>query len=126
VAAVVVVVKPFDIHDYAPFRLRRCPTWDRWKEMSACALLTKEIGLPVYFPDARSRWQRGRSEHLNGLLLPYFPEGTHISRWSTPEIQAIAATIIKRPRPILGWRTPAEALADHLRSIRETTVATTG
>jgi IS30 family transposase len=109
-----------------PAGLRRSLTWDRGKEMSAHALLTREIGLPVYFADAKSPWQRGSNEHLNGLLRQYFPKGTDISRWSTPEVQAVADTINNRPRGILGWRTPAEAFADQLRSAQEATVATTG
>jgi IS30 family transposase len=109
-----------------PPALRRSLTWDRGKEMSAHALLTKEIGLPVYFADAKSPWQRGSNEHLNGLLRQYFPKGTDISRWSTLELQAIADTINNRPRGILGWRTPAEAFADQLRSTQEATVASTG
>ena len=109
-----------------PAGLRRSLTWDRGKEMSAHALLTREIGLPVYFADAKSPWQRGSNEHLNGLLRQYFPKGTDISRWSTPELQAVADTINNRPRGILGWRTPAEAFADQLRSAQEATVATTG
>jgi len=109
-----------------PDELRRSLTWDRGKEMSAHALLTTEIGLPVYFADAKSPWQRGSNEHLNGLLRQYFPKGTDISRWSTAEIQAVADTINNRPRGILGWRTPAEAFADQLRSAQQTTVATTG
>jgi IS30 family transposase len=63
-----------------PADLRRSLTWDRGKEMSAHALLTQEIGLPVYFADAKSPWQRGSNEHLNGLLRQYFPKGTDISR----------------------------------------------
>lgn len=109
-----------------PADLRRSLTWDRGKEMSAHALLTKEIGLPVYFADAKSPWQRGSNEHLNGLLRQYFPKGTDISRWSTPEIQAVADIINNRPRGVLGWRTPAEAFADQLSSVPTATVASTG
>ena len=109
-----------------PAGLRRSLTWNRGKEMSAHALLTREIGLPVYFADAKSPWQRGSNEHLNGLLRQYFPKGTDISRWTTRELQAVADTINNRPRGILGWRTPTEAFADQLRSAQEATVATTG
>lgn len=109
-----------------PAHLRRSLTWDRGKEMSAHALLTQEIGLPVYFADAKSPWQRGSNEHLNGLLRQYFPKGTDISRWSTPEIQAVADIMNNRPRGVLGWRTPAEAFADQLSSVPIATVASTG
>lgn len=108
-----------------PQALRRSLTWDRGKEMSAHAMLTAEIGLPVYFADAKSPWQRGSNEHLNGLLRQYFPKGTDLSRWSAHEIAAVATTINNRPRGILGWRTPAEVFAEQLRSAQQATVATT-
>ncbi|RFA06588.1 IS30 family transposase [Subtercola boreus] len=116
------LVKTFEV---LPAGLRRSLTWDRGKEMSAHALLTNEIGLPVYFADAKSPWQRGSNEHLNGLLRQYFPKGTDIARWSAPEIQAVADTINNRPREILGWRTPAEAFAEQLRSTQQAAVAST-
>nr|WP_225955283.1 IS3 family transposase [Kibdelosporangium phytohabitans] len=47
------------------------------------------------------------------------------SRWSADDIAAVAATLNSRPRKTLGWKTPAEALNDHLRSIQDTGVAST-
>jgi len=88
-----------------PPSLRRSLAWDRGKGMSAHALLTREIGLPVYFAEAKSPWQRGGNEHLNGLLRQCFPKGSDISRWTTRELQTSADTINNRPRGILGWRT---------------------
>lgn len=109
-----------------PAPLRRSLTWDRGKELSAHRLLTSEIGLPVYFADPKSPWQRGSNEHLNGLLRQYFPKGTDLSRCSAAEIAAVAAAINNRPREILDWRTPAEAFEELLRSAQQTIVATTG
>jgi len=60
------------------------------------------------------------------LLRQYFPKGTDLARWSTEEIEAVADALNHRPRRTLGWRTPAEALDDHLRSLTQTGVATTG
>ncbi|ODU02850.1 MAG: integrase [Pseudonocardia sp. SCN 73-27] len=107
-----------------PEHLRRSLTWDRGKDLSAHAQLTIETGLPVYFADPHSPWQRGTNENTNGMLRQYFPKGTDLSRWDAHEIAAVAATVNSRPRKILGWRTPAEAFDDHLRSLR-TGVATT-
>ncbi len=109
-----------------PASLRRSLTWDRGKELSAHALFTEATKTPVYFADAKSPWQRGSNEHLNGLPRQYFPKGTDLSRWSTAEIAAIATAINNRPRGILGWSTPAEAFEDQLRSVQPPTVATTG
>jgi IS30 family transposase len=60
----------------------------------------------------------------NGLLRQYFPKGTDLSRWSAEEIEAVAATLNNRPRKILGWKTPAEALNEQLLSLQQAGVAT--
>jgi IS30 family transposase len=59
------------------------------------------------------------------MLRQYFPKGTDLSRWSAEEIAAVAATVNSRPRKILGWKTPAEALDEHLRSLPQGGVAST-
>jgi hypothetical protein len=51
---------------------------------------------------------------------------TDLSRWSSDDLAAIAHTLNTRPRKTLGWRTPAEALDEQLRSIEQAGVATTG
>jgi hypothetical protein len=79
----------------------------------------------VFFADPKRPWQRGTNENTNGLLRQYFPKGTDLSRWSAEEIEAVAATINSRPRKVLGWKTPAEALDEHLRPLQQTGVAST-
>ena len=97
-----------------PQHLRRSLCWDQGAEMAEHAQIRIEAGLPVYFCDPQSPWQRGTNENTNGLLRQYFPKGTDLSRHGADELEAVAAALNSRPRKALGWRTPAEALDEHL------------
>ncbi len=108
-----------------PEQLRRSLTWDQGAEMSQHAQLRIDTGLPVYFCDPRSPWQRGTNENTNGLLRQYFPKGTDLGAHGAEDLKAVAATLNGRPRKTLGWKTPADALDELLQS-GQAGVATTG
>jgi transposase, IS30 family len=97
-----------------PAQMRRSLTWDQGKEMALHAEITQALGMPVFFCDPHSPWQRPTNENTNGLLRQYFPKGSDLRRHGPEQLAAVAAELNDRPRKTLGWDTPAARLAASL------------
>jgi IS30 family transposase len=95
-----------------PASLRRTLTWDQGSEMSGHLRFRVDTGVQVFFCDPYSPWQRGSNENTNGLLRQYFPKGRDLSQCSAAELRKASDGLNGRPRKTLGWKTPAEKLAE--------------
>ncbi len=95
-----------------PKVLRGSLTWDRGSEMAEHRKFTIATDLKVYFCDPSSPWQRGSNENTNGLLRQYLPKGIDLSQFSQEQLDAVALELNQRPRKTLGFRTPADKLAE--------------
>jgi IS30 family transposase len=102
-----------------PLRLRQSITWDRGTEMAAHARFRVQTGVPVFFCDPQSPWQRGTNENTNGLLRQYWPKSSDLRDLTQDTCDEVALRLNTRPRKTLDWQTPARVLNTRL-------VATTG
>lgn len=97
-----------------PEQLRGSVTWDQGRGMARHQEITLATGMPIYFCDPHSPWQRGSNENTNGLLRQYFPKGTDLSFHGPGILENVAAELNRRPRKRHGYRTPVEVLTELL------------
>ena len=89
--------------------LRRTLTLDRGTENAEY----KTFGLPVFFCDPYSSWQKGSVENVIGLLRRYLPKGLDLATVTPRQLKAFQNKLNHRPRKILGFKTPHEVLSSH-------------
>lgn len=68
----------------------------------------KQIGVPTFFCESYSSWQKGSVENLNKMIRKYIPKGSDISQYSEEYIAWIQNRINEKPRKILGYRSAKE------------------
>ncbi len=90
-----------------PAHMKRTLTWDQGVEMASHLELSRQTGVPIYFAERSSPWQRGANENYNGLLRQYFPKSTDLSIHSEKRVTAVMNEVNTRPRKQLDYDTPA-------------------
>lgn len=82
----------------------RTMTTDNGIENRHHSLITEVTGVPVFFTDPYSSWQKGGVENANRMLRKYFPKGTDFSTVSQTDVVHALTRINNKPRKILGYK----------------------
>ena len=90
--------------------ITRTITNDNGVEFQRAAELEQQLGVPIYFCEPSSPWQRGSVENTNGLARQFVPKSSNFDELPPWAAKAIEDTLNHRPRKTLGYRTPHEVL----------------
>lgn len=85
-------------------------TWDQGNEAAYHEWFTRLTGVPFFFADAHSPWQRGSNENLNGVIRRHFPKSTVLPR-DAATTASVAGLLNERPMSVLSGLSPAESNA---------------
>lgn len=67
-----------------------------------------------YFARPYCSWERGLSEHTNGLVRQYFPKAMDFIGLDDARVRQVQDLLNGRPRRVLSYRTPAEVFGEAL------------
>lgn len=90
----------------------RTLTTDNGIENKQHKLTTKVTGIPVFFTDPYSSWQKGGVENANKMLRRYFPKGTDFSKVTQAEVDSALWTINNKPRQSLGFKSAIQCAVE--------------
>ncbi len=83
-------------------------TADHGQEFAGHREIAAALGADFYFATPYHSWERGLNEHTNGLVRQDFPKGTDFRQVTPAQVRAVEERINRRPRKVLGYRTPEE------------------
>ena len=112
VAAAPTLEAQLGVYRALPAHAVRSVTADNGSEFAYHYQLADAIGVPTYFADPYSAYQRGSNEHFNGRLRRYLPKRTSFKDLTQEELDEYIGEINDRPRKVLGWATPAEVFQE--------------
>jgi len=79
-------------------------TTDNGIENKKHMTVTVNTGIPVFFTDPYSSYQKGGVENANRMLRRYFPKGTNFAKVSQTDVIEALRLINNKPRKILGYK----------------------
>lgn len=89
-------------------------TTDNGTEFACHEMISKSLGVKIYFADPYSSWQKGGIENANGLVRQYILKSETFEHISHQQITKYSTKINNRPRKKLNFRTPKECFYEQL------------
>lgn len=86
-------------------------TLDQGSEFMEFGMIEHQTKSKIYFCDARSPWQRGSNENMNGGLRRYLPNELNIDSVDQEDLDKIALKANNTPRKCLGYLTLNEVIS---------------
>mgnify|MGYP002800751980 FL=1 len=108
----------YEIHRDLPSRARIDRTWDNGTEASCHTLVNESLGMPAYFADPYSSWQRGTNENRNGRIRRYLPKKTPFDTLTQAELDAIVKETDDTPMKQPEYKTPNEAWDEEITRLQ--------
>ena len=103
------------IHLLRPFKEHiKSITTDNGTEFACHEMISKSLGVKVYFADPYSSWQKGGIENANGLARQYIPKSETFENVSHQQITKYSRKLNMRPRKKLNYRTPQECFYEKI------------
>lgn len=72
-------------------------TWDNGSESALHLLVDESTGMPAYYADPYSSYQRGGNENRNGMIRRYLSKGTSLGDRAQGELDETARVPTTRP-----------------------------
>lgn len=73
----------------------------------------EELGIPAYFCDPYSSWQKGGVEHANKMIRRFIQKKSDINSYSDEYIREVIDILNNKPRKSLHYKTPYEVMVEH-------------
>ena len=73
----------------------------------------EKLGVPTYFCDPYSSWQKGGVENANKMIRRFIPKGSDIADFSDEYVMMVMDLLNNKPRKSLHYKTPNEVMVEH-------------
>jgi IS30 family transposase len=87
-----------------PAIYKKSVTLDRGTEFASYS----NLGVPTFFCNPHSPWQKGSNENFNGRLRRFFPKGRIPTDLTQKRLDEVEDILNNQPRKCLGFKTPHE------------------